>query len=361
MNKWFRMWIVLSCLPFSVLAQRSVNPGSSTQSETPPVATANQPDPHITLDVVVGDKAGTRVRGLQQQDFTILANKQPQKIVSFREVDGTATGEPVAEVILLIDAVNTSFQTVAQGKSQISRFLQQNGGHLPQPVSMIFLSDDGAQVEKDATRDGNQLAAFLDKNETALRTIRRSAGFYGAVDRLQLSLRTLSQIAAYEAKRPGRKMLIWIGPGWPILSGPNVQLTQKDQQGIFQSIVAASTQLRQSRITLYAVDPLGTTDSGSFRTFYYRSFLKGVSQPKQAQAGNLALQVLAEQSGGRVMNSSNDVAGEIESCVADAEVFYVLSFDPPPGDGPNEYHALEIKLGKPGLTARTRAGYYSQP
>jgi VWFA-related protein len=226
---------------------------------------------------------------------------------------------------------------------------------------MIFLSDDGAQVEKDATRDGNQLAAFLDKNETSLRTIRRSAGFYGAVDRLQLSLRTLGQIATYEANRPGKKMLIWVGPGWPILSGPNVELTQKDQQGIFHSIVAASTQLRQSRITLYAVDPLGTTDSGSFRTFYYRSFLKGVSQPRQAQSGNLALQVLAEQSGGRVMNSSNDIAGEIESCVADAEVFYVLSFDPPPGDGPNEYHALEIKLNKPGLTARTRTGYYSQP
>jgi hypothetical protein len=31
------------------------------------------------------------------------------------------------------------------------------------------------------------------------------------------------------------------------------------------------------------------------------------------------------------------------------------------GDGPNEYHALEIKLGKPGLTARTRTGYYAQP
>ncbi len=41
--------------------------------------------------------------------------------------------------------------------------------------------------------------------------------------------------------------------------------------------------------------------------------------------------------------------------------FYVLSFDGLPGDGPNEYHALEIKIDKPGLTARTRSGYYAQP
>ena len=79
------------------------------------------------------------------------------------------------------------------------------------------------------------------------------------------------------------------------------------------------------------------------------------------QFGNLALQVLAAQSGGRVLNSNNDVAGEIAACVADANAFYVLSFNGLPGDGPNDYHALEIKIDKPGLKARTRSGYYAQP
>jgi hypothetical protein len=31
------------------------------------------------------------------------------------------------------------------------------------------------------------------------------------------------------------------------------------------------------------------------------------------------------------------------------------------GDGPNEYHALEMKFDKPGLKALTRTGYYAQP
>ena len=86
-----------------------------------------------------------------------------------------------------------------------------------------------------------------------------------------------------------------------------------------------------------------------------------MKKARQVQIGNLALQVLAAQSGGRVLNSDNDVAGEIATCVADANAFYVLSFDGLPGDGPNEYHALEIKIDKPGLTARTRSGYYAQP
>ena len=50
--------------------------------------------------------------------------------------------------------------------------------------------------------------------------------------------------------------------------------------------------------------------------------------------GNLVdgLQVLAYQSGGRVLNSSNDVAGEIARCAVDAGTYYVLSIQPPPGN-----------------------------
>ena len=81
--------------------------------------------------------------------------------------------------------------------------------------------------------------------------------------------------------------------------------------------------------------------------------------PKNVEIGNLGLQVLAYQSGGRVFNSSNDIAGEIASAATDANAYYVLSFDAPPPDGPVQYHALEVKLDKPGLTARTRTGYYA--
>jgi hypothetical protein len=178
-----------------------------------------------------------------------------------------------------------------------------------------------------------------------------------------LSLNALGQIAGLEATRPGRKLLIWISPGWPFLNAPGIEqnLTSKPKQEIFTSIVALSDALRQARITLYAVDPLGAKDAGGFRTVEYMGFSKGVKSARQAEYGHLALQVLATQSGGRVLNSSNDLAGEIATCVADANSYYVLSFEGLPGDGPNEYHALDIKLDKPGLTARTRSGYYAQP
>ena len=155
--------------------------------------------------------------------------------------------------------------------------------------------------------------------------------------------------------------MVWISPGWPLLSGPRIELTRKDQQQLFNTIVDLSAELRAARITLYSVDPLGTADSGGFRTFYYKEFVKGVKQGSQVQFGNLALQVLAYQSGGRVLNSSNDVSGEVATCISDANAYYVLSFEAAGADGPNDYHSLDVKIDKPGITARTRTGYYAQP
>lgn len=312
----------------------------------------------VTLDVVVTDKSGTPVPNLEKQDFTILDNKQPRSILSFRAVAGKP--DTPIEIILLIDRVNTSFTNSATERTQTEKFLRQNGGQLALPVSMIFFSDSGTQMEN-ATRDGNALIAALDRSDSSLHTIRRSEGIYGAADRFDLSIRALNSLAAFQVNRPGKKLLIWISPGWPLLTGPRIELTNKQHQQLFNEIVAVSAALWKARITLYSIDPLGTADAGGLRTNYYREFTKGVNKENKAEGGNLALQVLAYQSGGRVLNSSNDIAGEIASCIADANTFYELSFEVPPADGPNEYHGLEVKTANPGLKARSRTVYYAQP
>jgi VWFA-related protein len=119
--------------------------------------------------------------------------------------------------------------------------------------------------------------------------------------------------------------------------------------------------MMHARLTLYSIDPLGLADAVGYRTTIYKEFLKGVKSPRDAQIGDLSLQALAVESGGRVLNSGNDIAGEIAECVNDASSYYVLTFEAPPADGPNEYHKLDVKVEKPGLTALTRTGYYAQP
>jgi VWFA-related protein len=322
----------------------------------------NPPTPYrqMTLDVVVTDHSGKPVSGLQQQDFKLLDNKQPQNILSFQAFSGKEAADAPVEVILLSDEVNTAFERVSFERTEMQKYLQ-SSAQLPRPVTLAFLSDAGLRIGNVSGEDGRALVAEMGRHPAGLRSITRDQGFYGAADRIGVSLTALQQLAAYEMPRPGRKLVIWISPGWAALTGPDEILSDKEQKQIFQRIVEISDALRRAQITLYNVDPSGTADAGAFRTFYYQQFVKGVKKPGQVQIGDVALGAIAVQTGGRVLNSSNDIVGEIATCVGDANNYYRLTFDTVPADRPDEYHALDVKLDKSGLKALTRTGYYTQP
>jgi len=360
--RFLRLLLVLLLPPSAVSAQNTPPPQLQPRPATPsvPAAAANQ---QITLDVQVTAKSGAAIRGLQKQDFTLLDDKQPQNIVSFQAVDREAVSaaDPPVEIIMVVDAVNASPQSVSYERGEVKKFLLRNGGKLPQPVSLVVFADAGTKVQNGSSRDGNALASLYDQYETGVRSINRSQGYYGAAERLDMSLKTLTEIAEDARTRPGRKLVIWISPGWPLLTGPDTELSHRDAKQIFNSIVSASTLLRQARVTLYSVDPLGVEDTAEVRTSYYEEFLKGVASPSRAVPADLSLQVLAVQSGGRVANSSNNLAAEIADCASDASAFYVLSFNASRADQANEYHSLVVKVDRPDVKVRTRSGYYAQP
>lgn len=332
-----------------------LTPLASAQQSGSPTPALNG---RIYLDVVVTRKSGPPVSGLEQQDFTLFDNKAPQTITSFQAVEGRQAS-PV-DVVLVVDAVNADYQTVAYGRDEIDKFLQAEGGDLAHSTALAVLTDTGMQILEDFSTDGKKLSASLDQYTVSTRFIRRSAGFYGAAERFQISLGGLHDLAERLSPRPGRKIILWISPGWPLLSGPEVQIDSKQRQQLFADVVGFSTDLLKGRITLYSIDPLGTREDVN-RALYWENFVKGITKPSQVFAGNLGLQVLATQSGGLALNSDNDITALLENCLADTRAYYELSFEPPTGDQPDQYHRLEIHVAKPGLTARTRQGYYSRP
>ncbi len=367
------------CLPVFSWAQQSLAPGdvagqSEAASQSAPQAPAvsaatpttavsprsapNSGEGRIHLDVVVTDKAGKPVSGLGLQDFTLLDNNRPNKILTFRPGGGgSQKAAPPIEVILLLDIVNLGFEKVAIERDQIERFLRQNGGHLAQPVSFFVLTDEGLDVQRRPALDGNGLAAEVSQADKQLRAITREGGVWGAIERYQFSVQSLMIIAEDEARKPGKKLLIWTGPGWPLLDNLRLRSTYKDEQQDFRGLVQLSTGLREARVSVYSVS-LGQPD---LDTFLYRNFLQGVKAAAQVSPPRVGLKVLAVQSGGLVLGPDNDMTAQIDRCVQDARAFYTLSFDPPRADHPDEYHDLKVLVDKPGLTVRTNTGYYNQP
>jgi len=327
-------------------------------------ATAAQPSAShsIVLDVVVTDKSGKPVSGLQQEDFSVLDNKTPAKITAFHATgDTTDVADSPRQVIFVVDAVNGSQQGLVLEQQQLRKILQQDRGHLDLPTSLVILTDRSSQIQPQPTLNGNDLANALNASTAphvtgAPHLLRGTDGHVGA-DRLQISTHTLQEIIRYAETQSGRKFLIWLGPGWPLLTASGQTPGLAESQKLFHIVVAISQQLREARLTLYAVDPSDV----SALTYYYQSFLKGVTEPKKVDYGNVAVQVLAIQSGGLVLHYSNDLQKMIATSLADAKAYYTLSLDAAPADHPDEYHALQVKVDKPGLTARTRTGYYAQP
>jgi VWFA-related protein len=381
--------IAMLCVASVVGAQQSPTPAANGQAQSqklpdqghPELSHRPSPRPgapagRIQLDVVVSGSAGWPVAGLQQQDFTLFDNKKPQPILSFRAVDGSigstgSTGQvaiaghdsvavPLVEVILLIDATNNSLHNIVYERAQVAAFLRQNGGHLAQPVTLMIFSEQGVKLQPRASTDGNMLADWLDKSESTFHTVPRSGG-YDAIERRALSMKTLRSIAEAETPKPGRKMLLWIGPGWPILQSSAYLMSTTVRRNLFDVIVDTTRALREARITMYHVNPMDPENLAHVAPDYYKGFLKGVSSPDDADSANLAAQIFAVHSGGRVVNEGDDLVGELNGCMADAKAYYTIGFDPPVTKHTDEYHELEVKVDKPSMKARTNTGYYSEP
>jgi len=120
---------------------------------------------------------------------------------------------------------------------------------------------------------------------------------------------------------------------------------------------------------VYSIDPplAGNVDNGftnavtDLRPSDSDLNVAGIRSPTDVRWGDLAFQAVAVRSGGLALYSGHDLASSLRQCIADAAPFYEIAFDPVLTDEPNLYHQIKIQITKPGLTARNRQGYYSQP
>ena len=340
----------------------------------------------ITINVQVTDDAGKPVTDLDAKDFTILDNHQPRKLAAFHPIDGEAMND-ATEVIILLDAVNSSTPALEAAKNGIFKYLAQSHSALPYPTSFVLWSNGHLKATA-ATRDRNAVGrAFVSatKNlhsnacahdEGSVVKAAETAGSGSRGDSagpqpadvencLQVhfkdSLAALDGIAQQQLSIGGRTILIWIGPGWPLLSDAAFQqLTPKSRKNYFDEIVSVLHDLRAAQVTLDAVTP---RDAGREELANMDSSHPTVaaSSAESAAPDSLALSVLAPQTGGLVMASSSDVVADLAKLLDDADWYYALSFSPPPAQNGVELRSLEVKVNRPGLNIRTMTCYYTEP
>lgn len=178
------------------------------------------------------------------------------------------------------------------------------------------------------------------------------------------TLGALRFIVSGMAEMPGRKSVVLFSDGWKIF--------EQDEHGFTQSGTVANFLKRlvdlanRSSVVFYPIDARGLQFTGPTAAdkmpmdprAYSAIWSTRSSELYDSQAG---MSYLAEETGGLVHKNSNDLSGGVRKALQD-QSYYLLGYEPDSEtfDAKKlKYNKLEIKITRPGLTARHRSGFFN--
>ncbi len=339
----------------------------------------------MVLDVSATDKAGKPIQGLTTDDFKVYEDKVPQRIRSFEGAAAHALPESAVEhgaaavfdlekpasfgtspvTVLVLDQLNTHFADSSFARRELHDFLQKQPAVLAQPTTLVTLYQTRFKELYRFTRDRDALLRALTQVPVKYAWTLEENGKaeHGPIERLQLSLNALEEIAQSYAGVRGRKNLVWVGNGFPSVD-PDT-LSGRDYGEVQATLEHVTDVLLNTRVTLYAVDPTSTLPG--------MTEITTVTQQQFVTAGGGALgegsldtfgagddfDKLGIVSGGGVVRGRNDIAAQIAAAVNTGAVYYTLSYSPTSSNtAAASYRRIHVECLRPGCVATTRQGYF---
>jgi VWFA-related protein len=342
----------------------------------------------VVLSVVVTDKSGKPVTKLSRASFTVLENGEKQVIDAFETPASLATatemregipapGAPPARsvaanveqprTILVLDELNTISEDTMFAAKQMQRYLQAQPQVLKQPTAIYLLTKRRLESFAESTRDRDTLLARLKKNFIELPPHNlESGGAQAGADRLVTSLMALGEIALANAEQKGRKNVIWIGNGIPILSGSYI--SQEDRTKFDNWVHYTANWLEETQTTVYTVDPRGVEVSPATITtggYLMEGGIPSAIVGPDLTSSELVFEAIAPESGGAILRHRNDIDGAIAAAVNDGGSYYTLSYYPADRSWDGKFRRIQVKVEgleeAGGLVVRTQSGYYAYP
>lgn len=321
----------------------------------------------VVLDVVVTNKKGQAVGNLTRDSFKVYENKVQQPILTFeaatRPAPGFGAGAPIAihstedldrlepqapVSIIVLDEVTTKFEDEAFARYSLKKYLNTEGDMLQQPTMLIAVSIDHEMVLHDYTTSKKEILDALDRHFAGNDWRAKSASW--KAEQFGAAFASLEGVAEATAGHPGHKNIVWVGRGFPSFRWDQLPPKMVDQ--LQQAIATCTNLLRDGRVTLYSVDPVGisaeppATDEDGFY----------VDDPF---GGQVDFDDMARATGGQAFHGRNDVDHLIGSSVSDGETFYTITYKPAVmSSDPKEFRKIQVMMADRSLTATTREGYF---
>jgi Ca-activated chloride channel family protein len=338
----------------------------------------------VSVDVSVLGRDRKPARDLAPGDFEVLEDGKPRPIVAFSSVEvparpATAAAEAawVREVgpdvahnqgqdvrrvaIVLDDAMTPPEPRITEAAKAIARSIVDRLGPADQAAIVFTFYPGSAQT---FTADRARLRAAIDRFQPRY-VINRRPGMGADFDSAATyaSARTLSNVADYMIGLPDRrKALAYISPGAGVDRG------SLSPQGDDDLAITATQQLltraRGANLTIYGFDPMGGEGA---EAYIYERLLKiglGVEDAfqlakKRATLEREFLQSTSEQTGGRAIVNTSNVAPAVSAMFDELASYYLVGFQPAGATKDGKLRRLEVRVRRPDVIVQARNAYYA--
>jgi VWFA-related protein len=324
----------------------------------------------VDLNVVAIDSRGQLVTDLTRDEFRVTDSGKPQTIAFFRHRDSALAQVPALKsnevsnrggnnipraTLILFDLLNERFATRGVSANQIVHDLQSLES--AEYVYLYLLGVDGrlfpvrglpAEQAETAIHGGaqwnRQIKPILDQALRAV-TQMRPPDIDVAV-RVRMTYMALDAIALQLSRVPGRKSIVWVTDGVPIVLGPNRSDTG-EVEDFTPLLRRMSEAFDRSGVSIY---PVRMVMMGSPNS------MDGGATPGLGSIDTL--NEFAEMTGGRP-DGGKDIGAALRQAVNDMRTSYQIAYYPPDKNWDDKYHKLRITTTRKGVRIQSKTAYYA--
>jgi len=342
----------------------------------------------VQLDAVVTDKRGRHVTTLGPADFEVWQDgrRQPVMAVAYVSDDDTlfvdeerpAATSPLRPrdarriVGVVVDDARMSFSSVYYTRRALTAFIDRH--MLPDDFVSIVTTTGARGSSWPFTFSRPQLRAAVNRLRFSMMTAEvdplTTLGFSGPLGTLSVddevrersyavaALNRVVDVIQALRELPGRKAIVLVSEGFALFG------SAIDGGFIRDAMRLIVDRANRAAVVIYAVDPrglvvtsLGAADAGG--PGHGALFARRSSALRATQDG---LRYVAAETGGFAVVDSNDIPGAFRRVMDDQRGYYLVGYQPDRSTfGPGserEFRTLKLKVVRPGLKVRARAGFY---
>ena len=395
-------------MPSAAMGTVTANSTSSTLNRPPRYPTVDKRSVTfksesrlVLVPVVVRDRRGQHIGGLDKDLFTVYEDGKQQRVTIFEEIrkasgpiqrpavpEGIYTNLVTRETtprqltIIMLDMLNTPLPDQARARDELTKYLARSVDENT-PTSLLVLSRKGVRLLYDFTSDPRILAAALRRTSgeqpdthvpvpveasvgeallssggqpdgRAIVAALDSATAGPSTDYLQASaiaatMEAFQHIAQSFAGVPGRKALIWATASFPFTITESTGIVGQGQPS---SLYERTMQmLNNSNISVYPVDVRGLVVFGGAGDYSESTHTSTLG----------TMEMFADMTGGRAFYNRNDLHRSFAEATEESASYYLLGYQLDTSNRASGWRKLKVDVSQEGARVRARNGFFVTP